>query len=220
MTTRYQCKGCQLVFEGFDPVRFGDFPELVFPLCPNNQLTQLDPTLSLDAKAVALEELEQAHPVGLAVVVQPQVETKKPVPSAWGQPRVHKAATEEEKQTFERERALAELQRQRDKAEMDADSEARRLVQKIQLAITNKQGTPKGLTGDIEYGSKANGAQTQASANIIGRASVLWLALGADYSFRAPAWKKQWKQYQANFERLVVSGQPGKGKHNFHVVRV
>ena len=115
-------------------------------------------------------------------------------------------------QQEQRERAVREQERQ-------ADLKARRLVHQIEQMINSGEFTvSSNFAMDREYGFKSSGNQLAASSDTIRRASDIWRSK-ANTSYRAPSYKRMWNQYQANFEKLIVPGDPDKGKHNVHVVR-
>lgn len=234
MTTRYQCQGCKEIFEGFDPAPFGP-GKVVYPPCPRGELLT-DAVFrkggSLEAMALATGQIEDDHPVALAVIdsavqgVKPALpastsSTPQPLAGQWGTKLVITAMTPEQEAEAKVERELAAKAAKRREAEDAADTAARKLVQRIEADL--KQGnytTSSKFPSDREYGFKGSGAQYSASADIIHRASVMWLLKGTDYSYRPPSYKKDWQQDQANFEKLIVSGDKTQGKHNFHVVLI
>lgn len=213
MTTSYQCKGCQTIFDGHDPIYFGSFPEPVYPNCPNNP-----PTLPLIiGRSEGANQTDREHPVGLSVVA---VATPKPAMGAWGRGApIIKTETPEEADARKDREAIAALRNAREKRDGEIAIEARRLVQRMERAIATGGGNvSSNFPNDLQYGTKDNGKPTLASADVINRASEMWLQNGADYSFRAPRYKKVWDATMANFEKLIVSGDAAKGKHNFHVI--
>jgi hypothetical protein len=209
---------------------------IVYPPCPKGELLTEDlfkTGKGLEVLAAELEDIENAHIVGLAVVVVVHVQEKvvtpkdtpvvivKPSIGSWGKKLELKTETAEETERREEQNRLDAIRRRREKEDADADSNARRLVQRIEAAIkqgnfTNSANFPK----DREYGFKQGGGQTTANADVIDRASVIWLLKGANYAYRSPHYKKSWGQTMANFEKLMTSGVPDDGKHNFHVVLV
>jgi hypothetical protein len=223
MTTPYQCKGCMAVFNGTDPIYFGAFPVPVYPDCPNNPTAN-----SAIGNIDELTKNKLAHPVSLAIlpvpvpVPVPVVEAKPVVAKpAWGNGAlVLKPETAEEKRLREVADALKREAKKREDDERVAQNEAAKLVNHMVLAFAQGGGgVSANFPMDKEYGAKDSGKQVTMSTDIIQRASVLWLLKGADYAFRPPAWKAQWKQHQANFEKLIETGNADRGKHNFHVVR-
>lgn len=143
---------------------------------------------------------------------------------AWGRgPLILKEETKEEKDARERIEAQQQQQREAQQRERMADQKATQLIGRIERMI--EQGTGRGVSAnfpkDYEYGFKASGAQLAADYDTIIRAGAKWMAKApsSDFNFRPPKFKKVWDQYQANFEKLIVSGNPDEGKHNVHVVQ-
>lgn len=225
MTTRYQCKGCQEIFEGFDPTPFGEAAIIIYPLCPRADLliqAVYAGSATLDGKGLAADKIESEHEVGLAVVAvaEPVKAPPKIAIGAWGKPLAIKPETPEEAEAAKERSEREALRMAREKAEAEADATARKLVQRMEIAMVQKEGGVSAMFPlDLAYGTKSNGSQYAESADIITRASVYWLQKGADYGFRAAKLKPKWGQWQANFEKLIVSGDAAQGKHNFHVVR-
>lgn len=238
MTTQYQCHGCGSKFSGINPVVFGEFAEPVYPTCPNGIQIFVgkgpwDPAAILSANA-------RDHPVSLAVtktataaaasapagpipVPYPTLGAApppaQPAAGAWGQPRVLVADTPQQALQRKRQAALDKIASNRRRAEEQANTDAQRLVNNMELAIGKKDGSvSSNFPKDLQYGTKDSGKLSRATADVIRRASVIWRAKGAGYAFRAPKFKIVWGLAMANFEKLRVAGDASGGKHNFHVV--
>jgi hypothetical protein len=230
MATTYLCLGCNKTFEGRDPIRIPNAGALILDRCPvaagiadevRSRAHYNTYENFLETQAV-VDTAMAKHPVTLAVA-----EAKAAVPApklagAWGSSKL-KVAPEspQEKARREQESAQAAILAARRKAAQELDAAARRLIGRIDADILQGRGGKSSrFPLDLEYGTKKNGNQVSGSLELITAASTLWLARGADYAYRAPAYKQLWDVHMANFERAIVSGDWGRGKHNFHVIQL
>lgn len=225
MTTSYQCAGCKLVFSGADPLPMGDTGVIIFPQCPKAEIACegfFKANLSLQSLQQELEAVENAHVVGLAIVVTapvmavPVSSSPTPIAPKWGpKTLVLKAETPEERAASEAAAEIAKIERARQKAIDEVDGDARRLVDRMQREMAAGGGTVSSkFPYDLQYGTKDTGNPMKQSLDVIVAASGKWTALGAGYRYRAPAFKQVWGVYMANFEMDKTGG----GQHNYHVI--
>ncbi|SDZ79474.1 hypothetical protein [Rubrimonas cliftonensis] len=233
MATDYLCKRCNIVFTGFDPIRFGSSPQLSFPECPNGSMAQYLATGRLpegEGDILGLMNRDAlAHPVTLAVVEKlpevtpPQTVAVPPKPTgltgAWGSGTlVIKEETPEERKARLMEEAKAAQKRHVEKIEAEKATRVGKLLKRIEVMIKGGGGEKTAnFPKDLEYGFKKGGNQLSEDSAIITLAGAEWAKL-AHRTFRDAAWKKNWEQYQANFEQDIVIGDRSQGKHNVHVV--
>lgn len=235
MTTKYQCAGCNAVFNGIDPFRWPNSPteaEAMYPLCPigEDEKSALDSGQhGLETLADLYDAIDMKHVVRLGIVDKPPISTIDPVatpikpvapvtslPKAptWGNKAfVFQVPQGEEAKRLEadaKERAFqAALQKKRD--ELAAD--ARRLVNRIELAMQSMGSYATGHPDDEQYGVKDSGSLDREPKEVIAAAAQVWLAMGGGRTFRAPAFKPNWQVHMANSEKPRAAG----GKKNYHV---
>jgi hypothetical protein len=218
MATSYLCIGCNETFVGRDPIPL--LGRTILAVCPKMEALEdeirskahyndYENFLEIQSQ---VDAVHRKHPITLATTVK--------VAGAWGTGKL-KATTESaaERKKREEEAAQSATEAKRQQAAEALDFAARRLLQRIDRAIQQKAGGKSAqFPRDLEYGTRSKGDLETEKLEVITAASVLWRARGADYSYRAPAWKQVWSVEMANFEQAIVSGNWSEGKHNFHVV--
>lgn len=218
MTTTYHC-GCGKTFEGEDPVPIpGQAPS--YPECPDSpearymrELLLPDEERDLPEDLMKLlDDSDREHPVKLSPVNKPIA------PSSWSAFKF-KAPTEGEKAELAEAQRRREAQSRQERNEADANRDADQLLARIDAMIASGSfGKSANFPMDREYGTKKSGKPLSASKDTIARAAQKWSAR-AGCEYRPPKFKKVWNEYQANFEKPIVDGDPSQGKHNVHVTR-
>ncbi|CAN5443597.1 hypothetical protein BH11PSE9_BH11PSE9_31020 [soil metagenome] len=225
VTTTYQCKGCERIFEGADPIQLAP-GNTVYPKCPAVNEFDEQARAGVDyndygswlAAQTAIDDFSRGHLVGLSVVTT--AAASKPL-GVWGAP--NKAAlvadTPEQAKARAAQAKVDAYNAARRREAEQIDTDARKLMQRMETAFASGGGGKSAnFPKDLEYGTKDNGSQVSAPEAVILRAGALWGAQGARYNYRAPACKKLWHVRMANFEKLIVAGDASGGKHKFHVV--
>jgi len=221
--TNYQCSGCELIFEDWDPMPMGDTGVVVLPTCPTAEALcdilfrqQHEGFPVLETLAQQQEQIEDEHIVRLYIA--PKVVPVKPS-GPWSKPLTIKEDTPKEKEARELQAKVEAIQRKRRQENDELDRNARQLIQRIDREIQQGDGQKSSnFPNDLEYGTKVGGSPYKASVAVITRASTLWLARGQpDYTFRPLTFKALWGVRMANFEQSITPGNRNGGKHNFHV---
>ena len=114
-----------------------------------------------------------------------------------------------EPMTPQQEQAMKLLNQQRaqQQANEKIGAEAESLVKKVEAEIAAGGGTPQGDKHQYNYGVKGKYLDEVVSA-----ACGIWAGKGAGYSYRGKSWKKDWGNYQTNFEQTIAGW-----THNVHV---